>query len=123
MMMKEEKTAVLLLLLVIAVLSVTTVFLESAGHEVFASQYTAESPEGAWVVHRGAVEAISTTRTGGHQILTVSGVKVFVPAASVPDVHPGIGENVSVCGEVQVYQGEREIFLGSVEDLRIVRNE
>jgi uncharacterized membrane protein len=118
MMMKEEKTAVLLLLLVIAVLSVSTVLLESMGREAFASQYSSESPEGALAIHRGAVEAISTTRTGGHQILTVAGVKVFVPASAVQEGYPAIGDLVSVCGEVRLYQGEREIVLGSAGDLR-----
>lgn len=118
--MREEKIAVLLLLLVIAVLSVSAVLLESAGRVTFASQYTSESPEGALVIHQGMVEEVSSTRSGGHQILTVGGVKVFVPASSVQEGYPVIGETVSVCGEVQIYQGEREIVLGSAGDLRTV---
>jgi DNA/RNA endonuclease YhcR with UshA esterase domain len=119
MLVRQERVALALLGIVIAILAVSAFLLEASGRDPFAVQYNPGTPEGTLVHYEGVVESISGTRAGGHTILIVSGLKVFVPAACTGERAPRIGERVSVTGKVQSYQGEREILVLAAGDVKV----
>lgn len=115
---RQEKTAVLLMLLVIIVCIAGTVFLEGVGKEEFSTQYREGLPDGTLVRYSGAVSSSFVT-TGGHTLLEVSGVSVFVPASSgvLPVMTPGT--RVSLLGTTQHYKGKGEILVDDSSDIQI----
>ena len=79
MLVRQEKIALILLFLVSIVLVASFIVLDNLGRATFATEYSSDSAEGTLVMHRGIVDRIDSTRTGGHLILDVSGVPVFIP--------------------------------------------
>jgi hypothetical protein len=86
-MERQEKQAILLLILVICAVSATHVALSMIGTEPFAAPYTADISEGRLVLLEGLVEKATTTQEGGHLILQVQGVQVFVPDLRISPWH------------------------------------
>ena len=115
---RPEKTAVLLLLLVIVVLITGTVYLEGVGKEEFSTPYREGLPDGTLVKYSGAVSSSFVT-TGGHTLLEVSGVSVFVPASGgvLPVMAPGT--RVHLLGNIQHYKGKEEILVDDSSDIQI----
>jgi hypothetical protein len=116
-LVRQEKIAVLVLVLVIVVVLTASFLIESAGKGLFSRPYGPESAEGELVHHQGTVEESTLTASGGHQVLVVSGVRVFIPSDSVRKGWPRPGQGVSLYGTVQTYRGEREILVRSADDI------
>ncbi len=116
-LVRQEKIAILILVLVIVVVLTASLIIESAGKGFFSRPYGPGSAEGELVRHQGAVEERMTTASGGHQVLVVSGVRVFIPSNSVKSGWPRPGQEVSLYGTVQTYRGEREILVRSADDI------
>ncbi len=117
MLVRQEKVAILLLLLTVAVVLVSAGLLEAVGKGIFSRPYAPDCADGELVHFEGVVEEIRTTATGGHQILAVSGIRVFVPSSCVRKGWPSEGQAVSMYGIVQTYRGEREILIRSSGDI------
>ncbi|MDH7509749.1 MAG: hypothetical protein QHH04_01735 [Methanolinea sp.] len=121
-LVRQEKIAIVLILVVIAAVAITTFFLESAGKGAFAHPMGPDSREGDLVFLQGSVEEVRATATGGHQILRVAGVRVFIPSTAVRSGWPGVGDEIRVYGTVQTYRGEREVLVRSGGDITAVRS-
>jgi len=119
-LVRQEKIALVLILVVIAAVAIATFALESAGKGAFAQQMGPDSREGDLVLLEGSVEEAKMTATGGHQILRVEGVRVFVPSSAVRSGWPGVGDEIRVYGTVQTYRGEREVLVHSAGDITAV---
>jgi len=116
-LVRQEKIAVLVLALVIVIVLTASLVIESAGKGFFSRPYGPGSAEGELVHHQGAVEQSTMTASGGHQVLVVSGVRVFIPSSSVRRGWPRPGDEVSLYGTVQTYRGEREILVRTADDI------
>jgi len=120
MLVRQEKIALILLFLVSLVLIASFIVLDNLGRATFATDYCPDSPEGTLVVHRGIVDHMDTTRTGGHLILDVSGVAVFIPERAAREVVIGPGDSITLYGIVQMYRGEKEIVVEYPDDISIL---
>jgi len=117
MLVRQEKIALVLLFLVSIVLVTSFVIIENLDRATFATEFSSDSPEGALVVHRGIVDRVDSTRTGGHLILDVSGVLVFIPERAAREIKIAAGDSVTLYGTVQVYRGEKEIVVEYADDI------
>jgi OB-fold nucleic acid binding domain. len=116
-MERQEKQAVFLLIMVICIVSSAHVMVSLLGNEAFAAPYTPEVSEGSLVRLEGPVDAVTTTQEGGHVILQVQGVRVFMPS-SVAVQHMIIrGDQIRIYGVVQVYRGQREVVVSRASDV------
>jgi hypothetical protein len=115
----QERTAIALLASVLVVIACAHLLIESQGREAFACPYSPDAAEGELVILEGLVEERHTTGSGGHLLLTVQGVTVFVPATAMPAHLPETGDVVSVIGTVQTFRGEREVVVGRASDLSV----
>jgi hypothetical protein len=119
MMERQERTALLLLIGVAILVLVSYGLLSYLGTHYFASPFTNASTDGELVQITGEVSRIAQTREGGHLILTVRGVPVFVPQEVAGHVEIEQGVSVLVYGVVQTYRGEKEIVVKSADDIVI----
>jgi len=117
---RQERTAFLLLLAVCMIVAGAHLVLTGIGKAAFASPYSSQSREGDLVTLQGTVEKVTVTQSGGHLILRVDGIPVFVPASARGDLPVLAGDRVAVLGTIQIYQGEREIVVQSRGDLRVL---
>ena len=118
-MEKQEKQAVFLLILVLGIVSGAHLLLTVLGNSLFAVPYAADVPEGRMVLLEGAVERVTITQEGGHRILRVRDVQVFVPSAVVSQREIRVGSYIRGYGTVQTYRGEREVLIARASDLTI----
>jgi hypothetical protein len=116
-MERQEKKAIFLLILVMGAVSGAHMILSALGSEPFAAPYSAEITEGGLVLLEGRVEKITTTEEGGHLILQVRGVTVFIPASVAAHQPIVSGDQIRVYGIVQTYRGEREIVVSRSSDI------
>ena len=116
-LVRQEKIAILILVLVVVLLMVSAGILEIIGKGFFSRPYTPDCADGELVHYEGVVEQSTMTATGGHQILVVSGVRVFIPSSCVRQGWPRAGHSVSLYGVTQTYRGEREILISSGADI------
>ncbi|MDT8356877.1 MAG: hypothetical protein RQ758_00055 [Methanomicrobiaceae archaeon] len=115
----QERTAIILLASILVAIACAHLLIESQGREAFARPYSPESSEGELVSIEGLVEERHTTASGGHLLLRVRGVRVFVPATALPDQIPSRGDAVLAIGTVQTFRGEREVVVERASDLSI----
>ena len=115
----QERTAIIILAVVLVTITCAHLLIESQGRDTFARPYSPESSEGELVSIEGMVEERQTTASGGHLLLRVRGVRVFVPATALPDQIPSIGDVVLAIGTVQTFRGEREVVVERSSDLSI----
>jgi hypothetical protein len=118
-MERQEKQAIFLLILVICVISAAHLVLSGLGNGPFAAPYSAEVPEGKLVWIEGTVDHITTTQEGGHKILQVRGVPVFIPASVASQQTIVAGSRVRIYGVVQVYRGQREVSVSRSSDITV----
>ncbi|MEM2124633.1 MAG: hypothetical protein QXL43_04820 [Methanolinea sp.] len=117
-LVRQEKIALALVIAVLVSVTIASILVESAGKEAFARPFSQDSREGELVFHGGTVEDARTTQAGGHQVLRVGGVRVFVPSHAARRGWPRAGDSVFVVGTVQIYRGEKEILVQSPGDIR-----
>ncbi|MDD1671961.1 MAG: hypothetical protein LUO82_03035 [Methanomicrobiales archaeon] len=110
--------------LAIALLGITVIVIV-AGHLVFgtvdrwhmATPFTPGARDGDLVVIEGAIERITHTQDGGHLILNIGGVTVFIPHPAGEGLVLYRGDRIRVLGIAQTYQGEREVKVSAPEDI------
>jgi len=115
---RQERVAILLLCGVAITVIAAHLVLVHLGKAPFASAYSQESPDGSLVRLDGPIDQATVIKNGGHIILTIRNVTVFIPSTVAGD-HPFVkGTNVTLYGTVQTYEGKKEILIGSREDIR-----
>lgn len=119
-MERQESQAILLLILVMCILFGAHVLLTMLGNEPFAAPYTPDTPEGRFVQLEGEVEKVTITQEGGHMILRVQGVQIFVPASVAAQREILIGKQIQVFGTIQIYRGQREVLVSRAPDIIVL---
>jgi DNA/RNA endonuclease YhcR with UshA esterase domain len=119
-MERQEKQAIFLLTLVICVVSATHMVLSMVGNGPFAAPYTTEVPEGKLVLLEGTVDKITITQEGGHRILLIRDVQVFIPASVAVPQELVAGAPIRVYGVVQIYRGQREVAVSRSSDITVL---
>jgi len=122
---KEEKVMIVLLMMVLLSLSVAYFAFYNDTTQI--PEYSTSSKTGDKVYLEGTVISEHLTKTGGHLLLEVEHdsdrTKVFVSKDSgAQEVASILSENskVYVTGEVQEYQGEPEIVLQDINDIKVL---
>ncbi len=115
---RQERLAILILLVVLLILGVASLFLNGS-YESWAVPYDPTLADKTLVSHSGVIESITETKTGGHQILVISGVTVFLPHSDAETIHLAAGERVTLTGVMGTYNGQREIMITN-PDLLVV---
>jgi hypothetical protein len=118
MLGRQERVAILLLCGVALAVIAAQFVLGYVGKEPFASPFTSQSADGSLVRLDGAIDQATVIKNGGHVILSVRNVTVFIPSTVAGDRSFAKGANVSLYGTVQTYEGKKEIVIGSPEDIR-----
>lgn len=115
-----EKKALLVLLLVTGVLLIFFlcfgVFFPDSG----AVPYTDTTPDQTRVTYSGEISSSKITATGGHVLLNVSGVTVFVEGGA-ENIFYKTGDKVRVVGIAETYGGKREIVVGTSGSLELIK--
>lgn len=119
-LVRQEKIAIMILVLVIAIVLASAGVLEVIGKGIFSKPYAPECADGELVHYEGIVEEQSYTATGGHKILVISGMRIFIPSSCVKEGWPKVGDAVSLYGVVQTFRGEREILIRAPDDINPV---
>ncbi len=114
----QERVAILLLIAVALVVIVAHVVLVQIGKAPFASAYSDQSADGALVSLTGIIDQATVLKNGGHVLLTVKNVTVFIPANVAGTL---VCQGVTVLARVQTYQGKKEIIVSSAEDIREIQ--
>jgi len=118
MLGRQERVAILLLCGVALAVIVAHLVLVHIGKEPFASAYTQQSADGSLVRLDGTIDQVTVIKNGGHIILTVRNVTVFIPSTVAGDRSFVKGTDVILYGTVQTYEGKKEILIGSIDDIR-----
>lgn len=119
MLTRPEHRAVVIMaavILLLAVLYVGTIYLFPDGGAV---PYQDDRQDGALVYLEGFVLDTKITSTGGHLIVNISGVDVFVPNGGTELILLP-GEHVRAVGKVDTYAGKKEIVTNGISDIRIL---
>jgi len=112
-MQSEEKIATILL--VMASLSLAVAYLTFLPHGEY-QEYSDSAEIGDWVQAEGVITEMRTTNTGGHLILYLKDsegrrIMIFVPKGAEMRSTLNAGEEITLCGKVSEYRGEREIVV------------
>jgi len=118
---RQERVAVLLLIVVAATVISAHLLLVSYGKQPFARPFANNSADGELVHIEGTIDQLALTRNGGHMTLQIQNITVFIPAQVAQDLAVQKGENISVYGVVETYQGKKEIVVSSADDVRPVK--
>ena len=81
--------------------------------------YQDDNPDGTRVYLQGIVHDTKITATGGHLIVNVSGVDVFVPKGGTELILLP-GDHVRIIGDVDTYAGKKEIIAHRMSDITIL---
>ena len=82
-------------------------------------QYTPDTPEKTRVTYEGIILESKITSTGGHVLLDVSGVTVFVEGGA-DNIFYKTGDRIRVTGIVEIYAGSREISVGTTGSISLI---
>jgi len=117
----QERVAILLLIAVAIVVIAAHIVLVQIGKEPFASAYSDQSADGTLVRLSGIIDQANVLSNGGHVLLSIDNVTVFVPAPVAGGRSFAKGTAVSLYGTVQTYKGKKEIVINSAEDIREIQ--
>ena len=120
MFVHQERTAILLLVGVAFIVIGAHFVLGTLGKHPFASEYSNRSADGELVSAHGTIGEATVTKNGGHLLLKVDNLTVFVPAQVAGSVSYAKGQNVTLYGTVQTYRGEKEILVGASGDISLL---
>jgi hypothetical protein len=123
MLLHQEKIAMLLLLMVTISAVCGYIVLDALGKGSFAAPYSDSAADGTPVRLEGQVNSVVVSRTGGHLIMEVSGVPVFVPGQVAGGISVMKDDRVTITGTVQTYQGKKEILVNDPRDIILFRSE
>jgi len=116
---RQERVAIILLVAVAIVVTGAHIVLAGLGKQPFSRPYTDNSPDGDLVSLEGRIDQITLTKSGGHMIVTVNNISVFLPAQVAREITLQNGDRISVYGTVQTYRGKKEIVVGTAKDVRV----
>lgn len=116
---RQERAAILLLVAVVIIVTAAHLVLASLGKQPFARPFTSNSTDGELVFIEGRVDQITLTKNGGHMIVRVNNLSIFVPAQAIRDQSLQKGDRISVYGLVQTYQGKKEIVVSTADDMQV----
>lgn len=117
MLGRQERLAIVLLISVAALVIVSHLVLDHIGKRPFASNYSEQSEEGELVILSGTIERVAPTKEGGHCILNINNISVFIPNGVAASQTFSKGTNITIIGMVQTYEGKREITVQSASDI------
>jgi DNA/RNA endonuclease YhcR with UshA esterase domain len=117
---RQERVAILLLIGVAIAVIVAHVILAGLGKQPFARPFSNSSSDGELVIMEGQIDQITLTKSGGHMIVSVNNLSIFLPAPVVQAVSLQKGDRISVYGIVQTYRGKKEIVVSAAEDIHIL---
>lgn len=115
---RQERVAILLLCSVALTVIGAHLVLSSIGKQPFARPFNDNSAEGELVTVQGNIDQITFTQSGGHMIMVVNNLSVFVPAQIAQGIIVQKGDRILVYGLVQTYRGKKEIVVNSAGDIR-----
>jgi len=116
----QERIAILLLISVAGIVIGAHLVLGFVGKHPFASDFSNRSADGELVTAHGTIDQVTITKNGGHILLKIDNVTVFIPAQVTGSVSYAKGQNVTLYGTVQTYRGEKEIIVGSADDISLL---
>jgi DNA/RNA endonuclease YhcR with UshA esterase domain len=116
---RQERAAILLLFGVAVVVIAAHLILANLGKQPFAHPFTNSSADGELVFIEGHIDQITLTNSGGHVILNLDNLSIFLPAQVAQKLSLQKGDMISVYGIVQTYRGKKEIVVSSAEDIRL----
>lgn len=119
MYMRQERVALLLLAGVAVTVLAAHLVLGTIGKQPFAHPFTNSSAEGELVLIEGTVERASVLANGGHLVLQVNNLSVFIPSQAAQNLTLHEGDVISAYGTVQTYRGKKEIVVNSRDDIRV----
>lgn len=117
----QERVAILLLFGIALAVVAAHLVLVQMGKGPFAKEYSAQATDGTLVSLSGTIEQATVIKNGGHILLSVDNVTVFIPATAAGDRSFVEGSTVSLYGIVQTYQGKKEIVIQSPGDIQEVQ--
>jgi DNA/RNA endonuclease YhcR with UshA esterase domain len=94
--------------------------ISALGNQPFAQPFSTFSAEGELVTAEGKIDRVTVTQSGGHLIIQVNNITVFVPANAGRGLTLQKGDAISVYGIVETYRGKKEIIVRSAKDIRII---
>src|SRR5208337_2731521 len=109
MFMRQERVALLLLAGVVVTVLAAHLVLSTAGKQPFAHPFTNSSADGELVIIEGKVDRADVLANGGHLILQVNNLTVFIPSQAAQNLSLHDGDVISAYGTVQTYRGKKEI--------------
>ena len=116
---RQERVALVLLVAVTIVVLAGHLVFSAVGKAPFARPYSDAAHDGDLVYLQGVIGRMAHTQEGGHLILEVEGLPVFVPASASQGHAFRMGDTISLYGTVQTYRGEREIVVQDGGDIWI----
>jgi hypothetical protein len=119
MLGRQERIAICLLVGVAVAVFTAHAVLGSLGKAPFARPFTANATEGELVIVEGTVERATLIENGGHLLLRVDNLSVFIPSGVAQNLSVHTGDTIFAYGTVQTYRGDREVVINAAEDIHI----
>lgn len=119
MLTRPEKEAVITLVIVVSALCLFWIILTICALDLGITAYSEDVSDGTRVSFEGIIENQKITATGGHLLLTVSGVTVFVQNGG-SELRYLPGDRIKVLGTAATYGGKREITVDRITDITIL---
>jgi DNA/RNA endonuclease YhcR with UshA esterase domain len=119
MFMRQERVALLLLAGVVVTVLAAHLVLSAVGKQPFAHPFSTTSADGELVLIEGTVDRASVLENGGHLVLQVNNISVFVPSQAAQNLTFHQGDAITAYGTVQTYRGKKEIVVNSPDDIRV----
>jgi hypothetical protein len=116
---RQERIAVCLLVGVAVSVIVAHAVLGTIGKQPFARPFTANASEGELVIVEGTVERAMLIENGGHLLLRVDNLTVFIPSGIAQNLSVHNGDTIFAYGIVQTYRGNKEVVINAADDLHI----
>ncbi len=117
---RQELVGLILLIVVtLVVLAGVVIIPEMAGKEEYAKEYTPDLPEGTLVTISGTADNPHETKNGGHLIMNIDDVMIFIPATALPEFEITEGLPVKIIGKIQIWNQNREIMVSHRDDITI----
>ena len=120
MFLREERIAILILLCTTVAILLVYAAIELHGRQAYATEFDLGAPDGTLVRISGIADRVVVTKEGGHLIMNVNSIRVFIPASAVPREDIRQGDLISLYGVVQTYQGQKEVLVSSARDVVIL---
>ena len=120
MLTKTEKKSLLVLLAVTLILTGFYLCFGVLFPDAGLVPYTESVPDKTRVTFTGEILSVKLTSTGGHALLNVSGVTVFVEGGA-ENIFYTAGDTIRVVGITDTYAGQREIVVGTAGHIELIK--